>query len=444
MHHVFFVPGIMGSKLALRRPDGSDEEVWPPSVGEVLTGYRRIEKLIDKQVRSTGVIERQCVAFYGPILEALRDSGVTENGDKLRLVAWHYDWRMDLADTSKALADAFDQVMSSDSQARISIICHSMGGLVTRGCLEDPLHKNASWLDHVELVLFLATPHDGAPLALSRTLGVGGSSLGLNAGQLKILANQTGYPSAYQLLPGTDEPVAWRLDGLDPFLGQTIAQIAADPANGLNLQSLAAARQFRAKLDMTRRNPACRYFSVVSASHATATRFDAKGTQYSPVEPKSSGDGTVPVRSSAALPVQTGFVVADHVGVAKHDDAIVLALTLLGLRKPGPVPLGRAVSKLTLSVSPMVPANGEAWEIVIALPEGYSGFEGEIQIVPGPPNASSIQTIPIIISANGVTTLVLEGPSLPPGLYEVILFEGGKAQDSRSLLVSKGVMEDEA
>lgn len=431
MHHIFFIPGIMGSRLAL-----GAEEVWPPTVSEVLGGYDRIGKLVDPAVVSTGVIEKQCVTVYKPLLDALRDAGADQGGRTF--TAWHYDWRQDLATLSDALAAKFEQIVSGDPGAKISIICHSMGGLVARGALEAQEQAAATWRAKVDLVLFLATPHEGAPLALSRILGIGGSSTGLSAKQLRTLSNDERYPSGYQLLPGEDEPIVWRLDGIKPLSGQTIKQLVSDPAHGLSVKNLDAARAFRERLDPTRRPASTRYFSVASAAHTTATRLDGSPTGLKQVRPKSSGDGTVPIRSASALSVQTGFVVADHVGVAKAEESHALMLMLLGLKPVAHVPLDAAVSAAKLSVSPLTPAQGEPWEVVIALPKGTTKFEGRIIVSPQPPTRGEAHDIPISLSAEDATSLVLDGPPLPPGLYKVELQSGGTAQ-IENLLVSSPV-----
>jgi hypothetical protein len=52
MHAIILVHGIMGSKLKL-----DTEEIWPPSVGEVLSGhYGRVAKLMDVHSDSDGYL----------------------------------------------------------------------------------------------------------------------------------------------------------------------------------------------------------------------------------------------------------------------------------------------------------------------------------------------------------------------------------------------------
>jgi pimeloyl-ACP methyl ester carboxylesterase len=46
----------------------------------------------------------------------------------------------------------------------LSIICHSMGGLVTRSAIHAAQQKSGAWLTVVKKVVFLGSPHCGAPL----------------------------------------------------------------------------------------------------------------------------------------------------------------------------------------------------------------------------------------------------------------------------------------
>ena len=68
MEVVIFVPGIFGSKLTT--PD--NEEVWPPTMVEALSGYRRIEKLLASDLRASGVVESICIDVYGSLVKAVK------------------------------------------------------------------------------------------------------------------------------------------------------------------------------------------------------------------------------------------------------------------------------------------------------------------------------------------------------------------------------------
>ena len=47
---------------------------------------------------------------------------------------------------------------------RLAILCHSMGGLVARGACVVAQEKKSDWLQRLDRLVFLGTPHHGAPL----------------------------------------------------------------------------------------------------------------------------------------------------------------------------------------------------------------------------------------------------------------------------------------
>ena len=50
------------------------------------------------------------------------------------------------------------------SVTEISVLVHSMGGLVTRSAVHSAQHSGAAWLAKLKNIVFLGTPHHGAPL----------------------------------------------------------------------------------------------------------------------------------------------------------------------------------------------------------------------------------------------------------------------------------------
>jgi len=59
-----------------------------------------------------------------------------------------------LEDLSKNFAD----------DTELLVLAHSMGGLVTRSAYEYGMRQNCEWLKHLKKIVFLGTPHHGAPL----------------------------------------------------------------------------------------------------------------------------------------------------------------------------------------------------------------------------------------------------------------------------------------
>jgi hypothetical protein len=169
MHAVFVVPGIMGTELLLPGSAGAPgEKVWPPTPAETQLGYKRREKLASPLAKpGKMILNVLCFDFYKPLLSCLGDLGFTANGATQRLVEFPYDWRRDLFDTAGALAGALDAVHTAGA-SRISVIGHSMGGLICRLVLESDTWKSRPWFGSIDQFIAVATPHLGAPLALGR------------------------------------------------------------------------------------------------------------------------------------------------------------------------------------------------------------------------------------------------------------------------------------
>lgn len=433
MEVLVFIPGIMGSQLTL--PDG--ERVWPPTPVEVATGYRRIPKLLSTTLQPDGIIEKACIDVYGKLIEMLQDAGYGHAGQQ-RLIAHPYDWRRDLA----ALSDELDTLLAAlvathGAGVEIKLVCHSMGGLVARGCLEKPRAAAPSWARAVKLCVFMATPHEGAPLAFARAIGVGGGSLGLSPAQLRQVSGAAGYPAGYQLFPPASVQPIWRLDDPEPFRGLDLFSAEVAGAYPLNPAHLQATLAFQARLDIARKPDGCRYFSIVSAAHETLTRFDEAGGQASPVKVKATGDGTVPIKSAAALPIQTAYVFANHMGVPQKEATHQLLKVLLGVNPPEVIVAGAGEPKQAsaLSLSERVIAEHEPFEIVVA--SSGDGLEAEVLItreVAGGQFARA-QTIPILVRAQGLERLSLRGPALAAGRYQFILTSGDEALDVEDLVV---------
>jgi pimeloyl-ACP methyl ester carboxylesterase len=434
MEILLFLPGIFGSKLAL-----GDEEVWPPKVGEVLTGYKRVDKLLSPDLQVTGVVKSACIDIYGSILDALEDAGYEADGDR-RLAPHPYDWRRDLL----KLADDLDARLSGLAAehgpgVEIKLVCHSMGGLVARACLEKPRAAAPDWADAVKLCVFLATPHNGAPLAFARAIGAGGGSMGLSEKQLIKLSSAPAFPSGYQLFSTEDLTPIWRLDGGGPpFEGVSLFDPDTAANYPLNPANLAAAKALFARLDIARRPPGCRYFSIVSAAHETVTRFDEEGGRAEAVKVRESGDGTVPVQSAAVLRIQTAYVVANHLGVAQNDTTHRLLRMLLGVEEPDAVAAAVQPGLAPeLSLSARVVAEDEGYEIVVAA--GADGIDGAIVIErEGRAGAfRQVRKLRAQVKAEGARRLSLEGPELRPGRYRFRLVSEGASTGEEDLVVMK-------
>jgi pimeloyl-ACP methyl ester carboxylesterase len=91
-----------------------------------------------------------------------------------------YNTGLSIATNGRALSRALEQLLRAleGSTFEVAILAHSMGGLVTRSALEHGRRRRHGWASRVRDLVFLGTPHHGAPLEQA---GHGfGSLLGLS------------------------------------------------------------------------------------------------------------------------------------------------------------------------------------------------------------------------------------------------------------------------
>lgn len=131
---------------------------------------------------------------YGKIVEAIRTTfDVTEGKN---FFPFPYDWRRDNRASARKLARAADgwlkawRESSGNASAKLILVCHSMGGLVSRYFLE----CMEGWKDTKALVSF-GTPYRGSLNALD------GLSNGMKKGPLELSSLARQLTSLYQLLP---------------------------------------------------------------------------------------------------------------------------------------------------------------------------------------------------------------------------------------------------
>jgi pimeloyl-ACP methyl ester carboxylesterase len=423
------IPGIMGTELVL--PDG--EILWPPKVQETLLGYRRIDKLQRQDVRPTQIIKSvSCVEFYKPIQSLLGQIGFGSTGDK-QLVEYPYDWRLDLFDSANGLAEKLDTLAVD----RIIFVAHSMGGLVTRLLLETPDFRTRPWFSKIDGFLALATPHNGAPLALARILGLD-SALGISGTDFKKLSSNPAFPSGYQLLPAPGEDACWdvtpgaNLAALDFYDEAVAAKL------GMSAQLVLRARAVHEALKSGTVPDHVRYFYFSGAGHKTVTRINVDGGKAKMVVTPDAGDGTVPLWSSLPRIVQKQVVINEHANVFRGDPFKRVFFRLFGA-DAGPPEEAPTDSEFKVSVSIQRPifAQGVPVEAVISSEVSFTALRGDFVF-----ESLSEADVPGVIAAR--VSVNYSGPAiamlavsieaaLTVGFYEM-RFEGDRAQDSRVVL----------
>lgn len=375
------IPGIMGSELRL-----GEEVVWPGPVSSLVFAYKKMDALLSPDLRATGVI-RSYAYFstqYDALIDDLTDLGYRETDRTL--LTFPYDWRKSNESSADRLADLLDTIpLLHGEGAEVTLVAHSMGGLIARHYLESGRFGDRPGFGRVRRLVTLGTPHRGAPLALIRILGLE-KALWLSAAQIQQLTNDPRYPAAYQLLPPPSEVFGWDADpasdlsGLDPYDREVGRALDLGP------DGVEAARAFHATLDPTRRPRGVRYFCfsgtrLTTASFAKFTRNGA-GYRVTKVERDGGGDGTVPFWSSTLPGVQCLAVGGEHSAIYKDRELRRTLAALLG--RPGafgPLPFAPGDPPLVdVTVREKVVDPGRQIRFTLNPGFGVAHLDGEVRV----------------------------------------------------------------
>jgi pimeloyl-ACP methyl ester carboxylesterase len=358
---VVFVPGICGSVLV-----DKGETIWPGTPGQVVfQSYpdRLVQVLSSSTtVEATDILRsvpltllgRTILHFpgYGKALKALEQMGYSEMGGSL--IPFPYDWRKDIRESAKALHGRLSQL---DLQGkRVAIVAHSMGGLVSRFAVENlgiPAELN------LQLLILLATPHLGAPVAMQNVLGLR-PEIFLSAKQCRDALGNPQFPSGYQLLPRPGVPA---LLARSPKIGFRILDMFGEDIQrqfGLVADSLAAAKAFAADLPFIGPDfhPPCPYLAIAGNAQKTVVANYSLSEGVTPIDEENSGDGTVPLWSAAPPGLPVRYVAATHLDVCFDSDALGMLRAVLRPDLPGrlfgndPAPTFFTLQPVKESVSP--------------------------------------------------------------------------------------------
>lgn len=208
---VILLPGITGSVLA----DARGKEVWSPSAGAVwravVSRGGSIEGLeLQPGSDGGGVIAPRLVPDVTIVPGLIKIDGYTTIENYLvaelgltrgqNYFPFPYDWRLDNRVNARRLErQALDwlrswRTASGAADARLVLIGHSMGGLVSRYFLE----CLGGWA-HTRALVTLGTPHQGSLNAVDFL--VNGMKKGVGPFGLDLTPLLRSFTSVYQLLP---------------------------------------------------------------------------------------------------------------------------------------------------------------------------------------------------------------------------------------------------
>ena len=282
---VLIVPGIMGSQLGLSRAAPLPNDiVWLDPL-DIQRG--RLAAL--RVPGATPIVPLGVVLFsYLRLKLHLRAAGLAAE--------FHdYDWRLSIVQSGRALAERLRTLRP----ARVALVAHSMGGLVSRAALA------LEGTRHVERLVLLGTPNCGSFAAVQALRGTYAvvrkvARLAQQASAESLAAEVfSTFPSLYELLPWGSCSVA----GSDLFDARCWP--AAGPGPDANL--LAAARAVQRQLAP----PDERFAVIAGVGAATVTAVRRHGEEFRYTLTR-GGDGTVPLQSALLPGVRSAYARAAH------------------------------------------------------------------------------------------------------------------------------------
>lgn len=280
--HVLVIPGILGSQLGLRRRRPLPDDVLWVDPLDIQNGRL---PLLDPAV-GTPVVPLGVVLFsYLRLKLYLRVRGFA-------VTLYPYDWRLGIEAAAAALAKA----LRNHDAGPVSIVAHSMGGLVSRAALALPE------AGRVERAVLLGTPNLGALAPLQALRGT--YPVVRNMARLDRLRSAeeltaqvfSGFTSLYQMLPG-------------PECGVDLLDRAQWPSLGPSPRGelLEHARGFLAGLPA----PDERFAAIAGVGQKTVTALSRRRNEFVYTITR-GGDGTVPAASAALNGAKSYYAPVAH------------------------------------------------------------------------------------------------------------------------------------
>jgi pimeloyl-ACP methyl ester carboxylesterase len=317
---VVVVPGIMGSELV----DARNRTIWSVSAGSLCNAIRSLGNSLrrlqldegiddntpvgDKAMTPTRLVGSlhvipglwSPITGYDGLLNFLRSARfhlieqAPGRDDRIpNLIPFPYDWRLSNRYNGKRLAEEAVKALNrwrkqpGMSDAKLVLVCHSMGGLVARWFAE-----KEGGADFIRAMITVGTPHRGALNSLVTLEN--GLEPGIGPLRFSLTDFARSLPAMYQLLPQYNCVVI--KDGRKDLL--TAGYVNLDP------KMLKDAFDFHAALAGDK-PPSYPLYKVVGIRQPTATTARYEGNRVVADEGidghYQGGDGTVPLL--AAQPV---------------------------------------------------------------------------------------------------------------------------------------------
>jgi Lecithin:cholesterol acyltransferase len=433
-HLVVVLPGISGSVLS---KDGN--EVWGTSTEAiwraVTSGGDSIRDLavsgvddpllddLDDGITATRLVPDLHIVpglwkidGYTALVARLEASLELEAGRNL--FEFPYDWRRDnrvaarkLARCAKVWLDRWRQDSSGASDAKLVLVAHSMGGLVSQYFIE----VMGGWKDTRALVTF-GTPYRGSLNALGYLAN--GYSEGVGPLKVDLTSTLASFTAVYQLLPAFE--CVDRGGGKLERIGEIEGVNGVDPARAK--AALAFYREIKNAAEANAKDEAYRTggyetYPIVGLAQPTfqsATLSAGKIALLRKVAGKDyAGDGTVPRFSGTPLEESDSrreiYVAEQHGSLQNFDPALV---NLFGVLTGLEINLRQfffATQTLSLDIDDVY---GAADVVLRATPSVEAPVAARIEDVG---TNAVIQTLPFAKDGD----VFVARTALPPGAYRV-------------------------
>jgi pimeloyl-ACP methyl ester carboxylesterase len=305
---VLILPGIMGSKLGGGGRRGNSSVLWMDPLQISAGRLAALTLPAGRALRAVGVL----LFSYARLKLQLRIDG--------RDAHFHfYDWRLGLDEVGAQLASR----IAAEGRP-VTIIAHSMGGLVAR--------MAARMLPNrlVRKLIMLGTPNEGSFAAVQALRGTYPFVRKMALLDRRHSADQlaervfSSFPGLYHMLPAPR-----RSKGIDLFDVRSWPPDRPAP-NGAFLARAAGIRAALAPADS-------RMIHIVGVNQDTVVgvRRTAAGFEYRVAR---KGDGTVPVALARLPNLRCYFVEELHSNLANNTDVIAAILDLLRRGRTGRLP----------------------------------------------------------------------------------------------------------
>ncbi len=307
---VLIVPGMMGSRLCEIEPRAGSHRgarakpLWIDPLRIAAGHLKRLSLPGTNSIRPAGVL----LPAYAKLKLMLSIEGFDA-----RFFA--YDWRLGIDRIGAALAARIRA-----GGRPVSLVAHSMGGLVARVAMQH-LPKRL-----VKRLVMLGTPNRGAFAPVLALRGTYPFVLRLSRLDLEHSPEDLAagvfctFPGLYQLLPAAFEGA--QLDLLDP---------ASWPDQGPKPDPALLARVAAARAGMAVADARMAHIVGVNRETVVCVRRTAAGFEYGSTL---NGDGTVPV-SSAMLPALESYFADEAHGELANNSRIIGAILALLRGEPG-------------------------------------------------------------------------------------------------------------